>query len=388
MDYLDPYRRHLDDCRYQAKGRDYTLCDCPIWVYGRLNGEEYRRSLRTTDWNRARRLIEILLRSPNDPHVALPAASDRTVASAVEAYLGDCEKRNLQPSTLRSYGDVLKAFVEFSGGRSLDRADLDFIAAFRDHRDVTPRTQRKEIEHLRAFFAFCMERGWADKNPAKKLKPPKVEDIATWPFTEEEVGKLIEACGRMQAAWKEEVAFVRQRSRALVWALLYSGLRIGDVARLRRAQLEKTGHLVLRTEKNRVPLKVLLHNDAVRDLQALPAPGGNPTYFFWTGKGKTTSITGSLRRTIDRIGKEAGIHAHPHRFRDTFAVELLTNGADIRTVQKLLGHKSVKTTELHYAHFVAAHQKLLDSAAATLDFRPKAAGPLLVKPLKNRRGNA
>jgi integrase len=192
----------------------------------------------------------------------------------------------------------------------------------------------------------------------------------------------------MQAAWREEDAYIRQRARALVWALIYSGLRVGDVAQLRRAQLEPSGHLVLRVEKTGVPLKVLLHADAIRDLESLPANGGNTKYFFWTGRGKVSTITGSLRRTIDRLGKLAGVHAHPHRFRDTFAVELLTQGADIRTVQKLLGHESVRTTELHYAHFVKAHQDLLDRATATLDFRPKPARPLLVKPVKNRRRNA
>jgi integrase/recombinase XerD len=394
MDYLDPYRRHLEPskdgtggCSHRDKGRDFTLCDCPIWVYGRLNGEPYRRSIQTNDWERAKRRIDTLLRSPNDAAI-LPAAAPRTVAAAVKSYLADCVKRSLRPSTLKSYTDTLDDFVELGGVRPIAELDVDLIAAFRDGRDVTPRTQRKEIEHLRAFCAFAMTRKWLADNPAKQIKPAKVDGVATLPFTREEFDKLLTACDQMQAAWKEEVAYVRHRARALVWALVYSGLRVGDVAQLRRAQLEPSGHLVLRVEKTGVPLKVLLHPDAVRDLSSLPAIGGSTKYFFWTGKGKTTTIAGSLRRTIDRLGKIAEVHAHPHRFRDTFAVELLTNGADIRTVQKLLGHQSIRTTELHYAHFVKAHQALLDSATATLDFRPKPARPLLVKPLKNRRRNA
>jgi integrase/recombinase XerD len=394
MDYLDPYRRHLlpapdgtGGCLHRTKGRDFTLCDCPIWVYGRLNGEPYRRSLQTADWERAKRRIQILLRSPNDPGV-LPAANPRTVEAGVAAYLADCKKRNLEESTLRSYGDVLEAFAAFAGTRNLADVNLDLITAFRDHRDVMPRTQRKEIEYLRAFCAYCIGREWMTKNPAKSLKPALADNVATLPFEKEEIEKLLDAADRMRAAWREEDAYVRQRARALIWALLYSGLRVGDVAQLQRSKLEKSGHLVLRTEKNNVPVKVLLHSDAIRDLESLPANGDSTTYFFWTGKGKKSTIAGSLRRTIDRLGKMADVHAHPHRFRDTFAVELLTGGADIRTVQKLLGHKSVKTTEAHYAHFVKAHQDLLDRATATLDFRPKPARPLLVKPIKNRRRNA
>jgi site-specific recombinase XerD len=140
--------------------------------------------------------------------------------------------------------------------------------------------------------------------------------------------------------------------------------------------------------KTGVRLKVLLHADAARALRSLPAPGGNPAYFFWSGHGDVDDCSKSLWLTVSRVGKVAEIAAHPHRFRDTFAVELLTNGADIRTVQQLLGHASLRTTELHYAHFVAAHQELLDRAAQTLDFTERTGAPLLVNPIRRTRRNA
>jgi integrase/recombinase XerD len=376
---LSAYRRHLKTCPHADKGRDYTLCQCPIHAYGWLNGAIYQRSLHTTDAATANRRMDALLANPDDPGI-LPAAKALTVSAAVEAYLSDCSARKLARSTLRSYTDVLRAFAKHAGNRGISQVDATLVRSFRAGRDVTVRTQRKEIEHLRAFCAFCLSNRWIAENPAKKIKPPRVEDLATLPFSEEEVQQLLSACDRLRSDQK--------RARALLLTLLYSGLRVGDVAQLRRARLEKSGHLVLRTEKTGAPVKVLLHEDARTALRALPAPGGNPAHFFWTGKGKTSSIVGSLRRTVDTVGKIAGIHAHPHRFRDTFAVELLTHGADIFTVQRLLGHESVKTTQKHYAHFVAAHQALLDSAAAKLDFRPPAARPLLVDALKNRRRDA
>ena len=62
------------------------------------------------------------------------------------------------------------------------------------------------------------------------------------------------------------------------------------------------------------------------------------------------------------------IKGQPHRFRDTFSVSLLSKGEELRTVQLLLGHTSVKTTEKHYAPFVESFQRVLDAATAKLDF--------------------
>ena len=91
-------------------------------------------------------------------------------------------------------------------------------------------------------------------------------------------------------------------------------------------------------------------------------------YFFWNGKSKLATAVGNARRTISRVLATAGVQGHPHRFRDTFSVRLLEQGEDLRTVQLLLGHQSIKTTEKHYAPFVRSFQKILDAATAKLDF--------------------
>jgi integrase len=180
----------------------------------------------------------------------------------------------------------------------------------------------------------------------------------------------LRGCDQVASDDPAETPFVRQRARALVLVLLYSGLRISDVARLRRASLNpQTGYLTLKVMKTGVRLKILLNADVVGQLERLPAVDGAGEFYFWSGRSALYTCVGNLRRTLRRVGKIAGVHCHPHRFRDTFAVELLTEGADIRTVQLLLGHSSVQTTERHYAHFVASHQRLLDDATARLDFR-------------------
>ena len=383
---LSLHRNHLKSCPDRAKGWNYTLCGCPLWCDGTLNGARFKRSLQTADLARAQRRIERLERGEDADLVATAPA--HTVATAVKDYIADAKRRKLQASTVRSYEATFKPLLEKFDKLALPDLTIDRLRTYYQARKIKPRTERKEVEHLRAFGAFCIDRGWIAINPAKKLKPPLAEDVATMPLSPAEVRKLLTACDRMRGMWAEEAPAIRRRARALILTLLYSGLRISDVARLKRSALDpKTGHLTLRVMKTGVPLKVLLHGDAIQALGKLPSYR-NPTYYFWSGNGGLRAATGSLRRTVERIGKLAGIHAHPHRFRDTFAVELLTQGADIRTVQQLLGHESVRTTEKHYAYFVAAHQALLDSAAATLDFRPGRPGLLRVHPLDSGRRDA
>jgi len=91
-------------------------------------------------------------------------------------------------------------------------------------------------------------------------------------------------------------------------------------------------------------------------------------YFFWNGTSAPSTAIGLARRTISRLLVNAGVEGHPHRFRDTFSVGLLEKGEDLRTVQLLLGHTSIKTTEKHYAPYVESFQRILDAATAKLDF--------------------
>jgi site-specific recombinase XerD len=385
---LTAHRRHLKACGYSRKGWNYTLCNCPVWCDGIVGGKRIRKSLCTTNWDRALRRLEAVERGEEIRFGVVDAAT-QTVGNAIDSFLKDMASRNIRDSTLLSYrGTLAHLRTAVSAERPVASIDLESLGAIRNSRKVKPRTARKELEHLRAFFAWCQDRKWISDNPARRLRMPIADDVATLPFSQEEVRKLIAASGRISSTDPSATPYIRQRSRAMVYTLLYSGLRIGDVALLRRSALdEATRHLTVRTTKTGVPLKVQLHQDAARSLSTLPTKSTD--YFFWTGRGDPNRCAKNMWRTIRRLGDLAGVkNARPHRFRDTFAVELLTRGADIRTVQQLLGHESVRTTEKHYAHFIAAHQALLDSATAKLDFEPKPARPVLVNSRKYARRNS
>lgn len=322
----------------------------------------------TINWERAERALARRL----DPGGPEPTIS---IALAIETYLADLTARKLRPSTITRYERVLKPFAQYCAHQRYLTMESLTLAAFTEYRGGRSReedgeplaatTQRFEIETLRSFCGFALEREWLKVNWAKKLKPPRSDEVHTWPFDQGEIDKLLEACDRIENANFESAAAARPRAKALVLLLLYSGLRISDAASLERSRLQPDGRLFLRKQrKTGTPVYCRLPASVVEALTALP----EGKYFFWTGKSKLTTITGSLARTVACLARLSKVKAHPHRFRDTFAVRLLEQDVPIRTVQILLGHKTVRTTEEHYAPYLHSQQRLLDTAVARLDF--------------------
>lgn len=378
---LHLYRRHLSDCKFKRKGQNYTTCRCPIWVDGKLNGKRYRKAMGTSDWARAERRIHALQDKPNSA-----AATGLTIKKCIESYVRDCHARKLADSTIVNYRFTLNGFVSFCENRGItdiSEIDTQTLSDFRsgrtatDRRDPTkkrpiqPSTQRKELECLRAFGSFCVRHDWMTRNFAQDIRPPRNTDTPTMPFSADEIAALLSACDRIENNYRESAARARIRARALLLTFLYSGMRISDVVLLRRGHVDMaTGKILVRTAKTNTPVYIKLHPDAVAALKTLPVDGD---FFFWSGNGKWRSAAGSARRTVYCLAKLANIQARPHRFRDTFSVNLLLLGEDLRTVQLLLGHASIKTTEKHYAPYVAAFQTRLDSAVSKLDFTSSSA---------------
>ena len=293
----------------------------------------------------------------------------RSLSDAVESYLGDCRARNLAESTITSYRKTLEYLTDFCKGnelRQIQEVDLGILTDFRASRNVKASTSGKELETLRAFCAFAKKRRWIEENYAKELEPPKEDSCPTMPYTPAEVDQILWACTVLDDDNPNTRERTRARALAFCLVMLYSGLRISDTVKLKRESVDlRTGKLFLRVMKTGKELYVRLGWPAVEALEALPQEGG---YFFWNGYSKLTTAIGNARKTISRVMTVAKVKGHPHRFRDTFSVTLLEKGEGLRTVQLLLGHESIKTTEKHYAPFVESFQKVLDGATAKLDF--------------------
>jgi site-specific recombinase XerD len=389
---LELKRRHLKTCPHRSKGVNYLNCSCPLHAFGYIGGGRVREALHTTDLARGLARMAELESSGTQAGPARISLGD-----AVTSYLGDCERCKLQPTTIRSYRGVLSAMRDhFGADRDISTVQTQALSEWcagrqrqprrngEAFRPITSKTARKELEYVRAFFHFAVRQEWLVDNPASRVKMPAEDIDPAEPFTPEEVDAILDTCSRVGPDSDKRSAEWRQRARALVLVMLYSGMRVSDIAMLRRRGLSPSGHLTVRAAKNQAPVKVLLPKLVADALRDLPVTFGQE--FFFRRHGLVGTVCNMIRVTLNRIGKKAGFRVHPHRFRDTFAAALLESGADLRSVQILLGHRSVKTTEKHYTQFQSSQQHILDSATANLAFTKPGAGPA-VPLLKNRLGN-
>ena len=135
----------------------------------------------------------------------------------------------------------------------------------------------------------------------------------------------------------------------------YSGLRKQDAACLAK-DLITDGRLMLYTAKTGTPVYLPLPPTVVKALESIPH--SSTEYFFWTGEGTPKANAGLWNKRLVKMFRAVGIpNAHAHRFRDTFAVEMLLKGVPLERVSILLGHTSVRVTERHYSPWIKARQE-------------------------------
>jgi len=150
-----------------------------------------------------------------------------------------------------------------------------------------------------------------------------------------------------------------RRLRSLVLVLRYSGMRIGDVVQVTTDQLAGN-KLMVYTQKTGVPVNAVLPDFVTRCLEATPGVMGK--HLFWPGTGNLEVIVGSWQKRLRKLFKLAGVSdGHAHRFRDTFAAELLLAGVPLERVSILLGHQSVRITERYYAAWTDSRQRQVEA---------------------------
>jgi len=353
---LTIWRRHTALCAHRDKGRDYLKCNCPLWADGYVNGKRtQRRSLGTSDTARARKKAVAM---ESDEKIYKP------VEDAVTAFLANRRSEGLQETSIKKYDntlDKLKEFCEAIEVDSLAEIDTEKLDRFRAGRGLAQITASKELELLRVFFGFCLDRNWIRENPAKKIRSPRnIKGNDVVPFTPGEVTAILQAC---EGIGKQ--SYERLRARAMVLTLRYTALRIGDVSMLARDRVTRDAdrwRIFLRTEKSGKPVFLPIPPAMKAALDAVPPPLSNAEskYFFWNGTGKPKTHKAHIDRCLRAVFKASGVQkAHAHRFRHTLATELLGRGATFEDVADILGN-SAAIVRRHYGKWSAARQTRID----------------------------
>lgn len=272
-------------------------------------------------------------------------------------------ERGASPHTLKGYREDLIAasdyFADENGGGpepgSLTAVDLrGFLAALHEAGYAKTSIARK-LASLRSFYRFGQREGWAASNPARALRNPRKGRTLPHFLTTDQIGQLLSAPAAR--------APMGLRDRAILETMYSAGLRVSELVGLSDGDVDLPQGVLLVRGKGRRERLAPLGSFAARALQAwLPVrtlaprvPQGRESPLF-TNRFGTRLTTRSVGRMLEKYLRQTGLdqRTSPHTLRHSFATHLLDRGADIRSVQELLGHKSLVTTQI-YTHVSTAN---------------------------------
>ena len=386
---LTIFKRHTGQCKKdhalpdgtpQDMGRKYRRCTCPLHTEGTLGGVMIRRALDTASWTRAQAIVR---ERETLGHWDLPAEKPRvTIAEAATTFLaslGDKRavgtRRKIRSvivraseayvalATTRHIDTGLLEYAELEGLRYLDELTLPVLIRWRASWHCGEKHAQVRVRITRRFFYFCIAAEYCSTNPAKGIDNHSSRDgealVPKMPFDH----ASLPSEGPEWLAMESYLAHPgKERLRALVYLMRYAGLRISDAVQFSTSKSDGST-ILLHMAKTREPVVIPMHPKIAAALAVLtPNSSG---YYFCSGSAALATYTDNWRVRCRLMWSTLAIPGgHPHRFRHTFAVDLLLRGVAIDQVSQLLGHRSVRVTEAHYLSFVAARRAQLRDAVA------------------------
>jgi len=263
-------------------------------------------------------------------------------------------ERGASPRTLLAYEGDLRRLLEFAEARGaavleLKQGDVaEFIGSLRD-RGLKARSQARAVFALRGFFRFALREGLSDHDPMENLRAPKAFRALPRYLTPAQVETLLEA--------PDVATPLGLRDRAILEVMYATGLRASELTGLRKDDVDMELGLVRVLGKGRKERLVPLGRVArrwvrryVEDARGALARQRSTPALFLSQRGGPLSAMG-LWGIVRRHGVAAGVEGilTPHALRHSFASHLLERGADLRSLQAMLGHADISTTQI-YTH--------------------------------------
>jgi integrase/recombinase XerC len=265
-------------------------------------------------------------------------------------------ERRASPNTLRAYGDDLTRFLGFQQGHlggavtsaslaKLKAADIRAFIAARRSEGLGAGGVQRALAAIRSFYRFLAKEGILENPAPAAVRTPRVKRGLPRPLSEADAARVMEEAGEHDVEW------MGARDAALVTLLYGAGLRISEALSLKRGDvpLGETLTILGKGRKERMVPVLPLLRDAI-DIYAgkIPFGGGPATPLFLSRRGLPMSpreAQGLMQRLRGRLGLAE--RATPHALRHSFATHLLAGGGDLRSVQELLGHASLSTTQTY-----------------------------------------
>jgi integrase/recombinase XerC len=340
-----------------------------------------------------------------------PSANDTSATSAkrftplVQQFLDYLRlEKHFSDYTVKSYGADLIQFGQFLSGEigqhnaepplnvvfpetpaSLDEKQVkaeplqirEFLA-YLYAQNYTKSTTARKLATLRSFYKFLIRKGLVTASPLATIRTPKQEKRLPKCLDLEQVQKLLDAPG--------DADLLSARDKAMLEVLYSSGIRVSELVELKLEDIDLVEGVLRVTGKGRkdrlTPIGSQAINAVKKYLEMRAAdpklPNDGNARVFLNKHGEALS-TRSVRRKLDKYLVMAGLDPgiSPHTLRHSFATHLLNNGADLRSVQELLGHQSLSTTQI-YTHLTTSRVKEAYDHA-----HPRADAPTIPHPASN-----
>ncbi len=277
-------------------------------------------------------------------------------------------EQNRSLKTIQNYKHYLTRLSDFAGEIKLADIDVEMIRKWRlwlnrlgtnTSDELSKMTQNYHLIALRSFLRFCAKRGLpalsADKIELARTSRPQVTFL-----NPEELARL--------AAQPNLSSMVGARDRAIVELLFSSGLRVSELVGLDREHINLSRREFMVRGKGQKDRPIFISPEAadwIKQYLDKRQDNSKPLFIRYSGS-KKVDLSGnysrltarSVQRMVARYANLAGItkHVSPHTLRHSFATDLLMNGADLRSVQAMLGHSNIATTQI-YTHVTDPHLK-------------------------------
>lgn len=281
-----------------------------------------------------------------------------SVAQAISDFTLHQRTSRNSPRTLEYYEFCLSRFsawLDSLGVRDLEAVDSNALRRFMLHLEgkMKPTSVHAVMRGVRALFKFLEREELIARNPMTTVKMPRQDKTLLPAFTPEEIRKLERGTDGKDAQ--------SMRNRALVLLLLDSGLRLAECASLRVGDVDLTTGTMKVMGKGRKERVSKLGATALKAFTKYARlRGGEAGEPLWLGKrGPMTDF--GIAEALERLGESVGVHANPHKFRRTCALFMLRSGADVFSVQYLLGHADLGVLRRYLAQtdadVTSAHEK-------------------------------